>query len=39
MTAVGFFLVARLLRGGIWLSVLIHPIFPVPASGREISIL
>lgn len=39
MTAMVFFLVARLLRGGIWLSVLIHPIFPIPAAGREISVL
>lgn len=27
MTAMCFFLVAGLLRGGIWLSALIHPIF------------
>lgn len=39
MTAMGFFLVACLLRSGIWLSVLIHPVLPIPAAGREISIL
>lgn len=27
MTAMWFFLVAGLLRGGIWVSVLLHPIF------------